>query len=175
MPPSVSLIGTGCHRRVGIPVPGPSGRVFTSIRQFMRSSFSQASNAWLRYLLSPKITSRRGKASGEIWFNSCGAATPSSTPAAVINTATKSPSVSMGTNLNSQRIKEHGPGAIVSPLGETLVHGAFGKQVVRQHIPPTTGTVTPRLVNFGAGSSIQSARRELAAIRHPEKGRILDR
>ncbi len=47
----------------------------------------------------------------------------------------------LGTNLHSQRIEELGPGAVVSPLGEILVNGAFGKQVVRKHIPLTTGTV----------------------------------
>jgi hypothetical protein len=72
----------------------PSGRVLTSRRHVGRWVAIQAWRAYLWYLLSPKIVSRRGKAVAEISASYCGAALPSSLPAAVIKTVMRSPNVS---------------------------------------------------------------------------------
>ena len=47
----------------------------------------------------------------------------------------------LDTDLAPQHIDELGPSAVVAPLGEILVHGALGKQVVGEHVPLATAAV----------------------------------
>src|SRR5208337_1291322 len=47
----------------------------------------------------------------------------------------------LGTNLDTKRIDELGPSAVVAPLREVFVHSTLGKQVMREHVPLATGAI----------------------------------